>query len=238
MKRHQYQSSGKIKLKPQWDSVTYLPEWKWKWKPLSHVWLFATPWNSPGQNTGVDSLSLLQGIFPTQGLNSGLPHYRRILYWLNHKGSPRILEWVAYPFSRGSSWPRNWTGISCIAGIFFTNWAIREALSWNKTHQVFNLQGCHAPSPACLTNSSLVLFPLLQVPLCISFQSSNICASCCLETFQPRGPGDHKWIWLTHLFPVLSSFSSKTLLDFFELVLVLSSHSTFLLCICHHNFVK
>ena len=40
----------------------------------------------------------------------------------------RILEWVAYPFSSGFSWPRNWTGVSCIAGGFFTNWAIREAL--------------------------------------------------------------------------------------------------------------
>ena len=40
----------------------------------------------------------------------------------------RILEWVAVPFSRGSSWPRNWTGVSCIAGRFFINWAIREAL--------------------------------------------------------------------------------------------------------------
>ena len=39
----------------------------------------------------------------------------------------RIQEWVAYPFSSGSSWPRNWTGVSCIAGGFFTNWAIREA---------------------------------------------------------------------------------------------------------------
>ena len=39
----------------------------------------------------------------------------------------RILEWVAFPFSRGSSQPRNQTGISCIAGRFFTNWAIREA---------------------------------------------------------------------------------------------------------------
>ena len=84
-------------------------------------------WNSPGQNTGVCSLSLLQWIFPTQGLNSGLPHCRWILYQLNRKGSPRILEWVAYLFSRGSSWPRNQTGVSCIAGRFFTNWAIREA---------------------------------------------------------------------------------------------------------------
>ena len=40
--------------------------------------------------------------------------------------SPWILKWVAYPFSRGSSWPRNQTGVSCIAGRFFTNWAIRE----------------------------------------------------------------------------------------------------------------
>ena len=64
-------------------------------------------WNSPGQNTGVGSLSLLQGIFPTQGLNPGFLHCRQILYQLSHKGSPRIPEWVTYPFSRGSSWPRN-----------------------------------------------------------------------------------------------------------------------------------
>ena len=47
-----------------------------------------SPWNSPGQNTGVGSLSLLQGIFPTQGSNPGLLHGRRILYQLSHKGSP------------------------------------------------------------------------------------------------------------------------------------------------------
>ena len=58
-----------------------------------------SPWNSPRQNIGVGSLSLLQGIFPSQGLNLGLPHCRQILYQLSHKGSPRILEWVAYlPF--------------------------------------------------------------------------------------------------------------------------------------------
>ena len=58
-----------------------------------------SPWNSPGQNTGVGSLSLLQGISPTQGLNPGLLHCRHILYQLSHKGSPRILEWVTSPFS-------------------------------------------------------------------------------------------------------------------------------------------
>ena len=46
-----------------------------------------SPWNSPGQNTGVGSLCLLQGIFPTQGSNLGLPHCRQILYQLSHKAS-------------------------------------------------------------------------------------------------------------------------------------------------------
>ena len=77
---------------------------KWKWKSLSHVQLFATPWtiqhspwNSPGQNMGEGSLLLLQGIFPTQESNPGLPHCRKILCQLSHQRSPRILEWVAYP---------------------------------------------------------------------------------------------------------------------------------------------
>ena len=82
-----------------------------------------SPWNSPGQNTGVGGLSLLQGIFPTQGSNPGLPHCRWILYQLSYQGSPRILEWVAYPVSSGSSWPRNQTRVSWIAGGIFTNWA-------------------------------------------------------------------------------------------------------------------
>ena len=47
-------------------------------------------WNSPGQNTGVGSLSLLQGIFPTQGSNPSLPHCRQFLYQLSHKGSPPL----------------------------------------------------------------------------------------------------------------------------------------------------
>ena len=54
------------------------------------------PWNSPGQNTGVGSLSLLQGIFPTQGLNPGLPYCRRILYQLSHKGSTLLVTYLTY----------------------------------------------------------------------------------------------------------------------------------------------
>ena len=58
-----------------------------------------SPRDSPGQDTRMGCHTLLQGIFPTQGSNPGLLHCRWILYQLNHKGSPRILEWVAYPFS-------------------------------------------------------------------------------------------------------------------------------------------
>ena len=105
--------------------------------------------DSPGKNTGVGCHALLQGIFPTQGLNPGLPHCRQILYCLSHQGrifrrpcngkdhiamsqaqvcsptpgpiGPRILEWVAYPFSRGSSPLKNQPRVSCIAGGFFTS---------------------------------------------------------------------------------------------------------------------
>ena len=83
--------------------------------------------DSPGKNTGMGCHALLQGIFPTQGFNPGLPHYRQIVYPLSHKGSPRRLEWVAYPFSREASQPRNLTWVSCITGRFFTSRATREA---------------------------------------------------------------------------------------------------------------
>ena len=55
--------------------------------------------DSPGKNNGVDHHSLLQGLFPTQGTNPGLPHCRWILYHVGHQGSPRVLKWKAYHFS-------------------------------------------------------------------------------------------------------------------------------------------
>ena len=157
--------------------------------------------NSPGQNTEVGSLSLLQGIFPTPGSNPDLPHCWWILCQLSHQGSPRILEWVglsllqqvfltqesnrgllhcsrfftswatraalkmkvkvtqlcstlcdcmdytvhgilqarilkwvAFPFSRGSSQPRDRTHVFHIAGRFFTSWATE--LAENHVHWV------------------------------------------------------------------------------------------------------
>ena len=64
---------------------------------ISHQDLYS-PWNSLGQKTGMGSCSLLQGIFPTQGLNPGLPHCRQILYKLNYQGSPRLKMQVNYTF--------------------------------------------------------------------------------------------------------------------------------------------
>ena len=133
--------SGKYKncaddKKGHWSPRTGGSEWSEGRSVVSHsLWPHGpySPWNSPGQNTGVGSLSLLQGIFPTQGLNPDLPCCRRIL---SHQGSPRILEWVAYPFSNGSSQTRNWTRVFCIAGGFFTNWAIREAPQKGRDKQV------------------------------------------------------------------------------------------------------
>ena len=134
---------------------------------LWHPW--TSPLNSPGQNTGVGSLYLLLGVFPTQGRSSpGLPHCRWILYQLNHKRSPRILEWVAYPFSGGSSQPRNWTGVSCIAGRFFTNWAIREAVLYIKT-----LVFIHA-----IYTSLHLLIPNSQSSLPIPTWQLQICSLC------------------------------------------------------------
>jgi len=72
----------------------------------------ATPWTIAHQiplSMGIlqarilEWVALFRRIFPTQGSNPGLPHCRQILYQLSHQGSPRTLEWVAYPFSRGSS---------------------------------------------------------------------------------------------------------------------------------------
>ena len=52
-----------------------------------------SPWNFPGKSTGVGCHFLLQGIFPTQGSNPGLPHYRQTLYLPSHQGSP-LTTWL------------------------------------------------------------------------------------------------------------------------------------------------
>ena len=89
---------------------------------LSRIRLIATPsgssvhGDSAGKNTGVGCHALLQGIFPTQGLNPGLPHCRQILYHLSHQKSPQeLLAW------RGLSLP--WTQKKSVVNMDFHQWA-------------------------------------------------------------------------------------------------------------------
>ena len=130
---------------------------------LSLVWLSVIPWTVACQAPLPMGIlqprilewvtnALLQGIVPTQRLNSGLSHCRQILYHLSHQGSPRVLEWVAYPFSRGSSWPSNQTRVSCIAGRFFTSWA-----------KLYNLSNIFSSNTTCymktLFSPKFILLP-------------------------------------------------------------------------------
>ena len=132
-----------------------------------------SPWNSPGQNTEVGSLSLLQGIFPTQGLNPSLQHCRWIFYQLSHKGSPRILELVAYiPSPVDLPDPGIKPGSPALQADSLTI-ELSEKTNRNKVHNKCNLLDSspnHPPNPGpwkyCLQrNWSLVPNRLVTVAL-------------------------------------------------------------------------
>ena len=85
-----FQGSKCVEVKVKWVLVAQLCLTLWP-----NGWYLARllcPWDSLGKNTGVGSHSLLQGIFPTQGLNPGLLHCRQILYHLRHQRSPSVLN--------------------------------------------------------------------------------------------------------------------------------------------------
>ena len=109
---------------------SFMDEWsEVKWNSFSLVWLFVMPWTSPwislGQNTGVHSLSLLQWIFPTQGLNPVLLHCRWILYCLRHQGSPNQLT------IRQLSKKRNSLGTSLMVQWLRIHLAIQGTRVWS-----------------------------------------------------------------------------------------------------------
>ena len=145
--------------------------------------------------------SLFQGIFPTQGMNPDLPHCRQILYQLSHKGSPRKLEWVAYPFSRRSSWRRNWTEVSCIAGIFFTNWSIRGC-QFSSVHLLNHVQYYVTPWTAtCQASLSIgnsqSLLKLMSIELVMPSNHLILC---------------HPLLHLPSIFPSIRIFSNESTL--------------------------
>ena len=80
-----------------------------------------------GKNTGVGCHTFFPGALPNPGIESRSPAFQADPLPSEPPGkTPRILEWVAYPFSRGPSGLRNWTGVSYIAGEFFTSWVRRK----------------------------------------------------------------------------------------------------------------
>ena len=83
---------------------------------------------SPGKKTGAGCHAFPPGDLPNLGIKPRSPALQGILYCLSQQRTPRILEWVAYPFSRGFSWPRNRTRIFYISGRFFTSWATRACV--------------------------------------------------------------------------------------------------------------
>ena len=106
------------------------------------------PWNSPGQNTGVGSLSLFQGIFPTQGSNPGLPHYRWILYPLSYKGS-------SCSFNSVQSLSHVW--------LFATPWiaACQASLSITNSQSLLKFMSITSVMPS---NRFILCRPLLLLP--------------------------------------------------------------------------
>ena len=151
-----------LSLTVLWQGRTILNISERNEKSFSHVKLFATPWTvySPGQNTGVGSLSLLLGIFPTQGLNPGLPHCRGILYQLSHKGSPTILEWVAYSFSNGSL-ASMWDECNCVVVWAFFGIGMKTDLFQSCGHcWVFQFAGILS---AALSQHHLLGFEIAQL---------------------------------------------------------------------------
>ena len=175
-------------------------------------WRLHSPWNSPEQNAGVGSLSLLQGICPTQGSNPGLLHCRWILYWLSYKGS--LVDCgiergigrginkdisgtefknseIAIPLSRGSSQPRDWTWVSHIAAKFFTIWATREAhillIIWIKREMLLNRSDNGSLFCLFIVVGFFFLFSLVFIfyyyfILVLEYNCFSICVSSCSAT--------------------------------------------------------
>ena len=149
--------------------------WKVKWKLLSHVWLFATPWT-------IQSIKFsrpeywpgypfpLPGDLPNPGIEPRSPLLQADSLPAEPPWKTKNTGVVGYPSSRGSSWPRNWTRVSSIAGRFFTNWAIREAQCslkmpfkiWNITYSIVTC------------NLILVKYRLHGSPLCTFFRISGL----------------------------------------------------------------
>ena len=134
-------ANGKIKKSSLWYIWTLTKEKK-RSVCVSHsvmsdslrthqLWVPMLPWNSPGKNTGVDCHFLFQGVYLGPRIKTRSPTLQADSLPTEPAEKPRRVEWVAYPFFRGTFQLRNQTGVSCTVGRFFTSWATQEAQNKN-----------------------------------------------------------------------------------------------------------
>ena len=147
------------------ELVQSSPRVLWCAQSLSCVWLFATPWTVAFQ--APLSLGILQA---------------------------RILEWASMPSSRGSSWPRDWTQVSTIAGRFFSIWATREA--WDVWFSSINNNLLVFQLPGFVTKLPYILAP----PLPLQSSSSEWSESSVSWAWSPQ-----KVWWIKHSSQLLGS---------------------------------
>ena len=170
--------------------------------------------DSPGKNTGVGCYALLQGIVPTQRSNLSLLLCRWILYHLGHQGSPRILERVTYPFSRGSSQPRNRIRVSCIAGGFFTSW-VQEDVSSIPSSCVRGIGICplggkisRLRTTGLIPSYLLRKLAILLIPFSFPLPSTSTpLNSYCFKNFI------YFWLWFFAAVWAISSFTEQVLIS-------------------------
>ena len=164
-------------------------------------------WNSPDQNTGVGSLSLLQGIFPTQGLNPGLPHCRWILYQLSYHSVDKLKKKSLQLYGPPDSWApkfliRNmriyWGSLvcdelllsCCFQGSFSVFWRLACNISWYLgvtlfwAHFTWSLLSffdvCIYVFHQIWKFSAIISSSILSIPFCSSLGTPTVHMSVCL----------------------------------------------------------
>ena len=152
-----------------------------------------SPWNSPGQNTGVGSLSLLQGIFPTQRSNPGLPHCRRVLYQLTTRGVPserrprlNILVFQCFPvtgFKNPVQFNLQGGRIFLPSTFFFLSmkWKIPEEIHSGFTCGAIRARALYPGTPSALVSEVSSLFSVQPVATgwATNFSVQVCCCCCC-----------------------------------------------------------
>ena len=186
-------------------------------KLLGRVWLFATPWtvatrllspwNFPGKSTGMGCHFLLQGIFPTQGLNQGLPHCRQTHYHLSHQGS---LSYVNVVFMK-------WYLMIILLFISQTKCLGYSIFSFLFSHKVMSnslwpheLPHSRFPCPSLSPGVCSDSCPLSQWYY-LAISSSAIPFFSCLQSFRASGSFPTSWLFASGSLSIGASASASVL---------------------------